>query len=172
MTPSTYLQMPVNLQRLCHYAVIKWNISSKYLDIKRKRALNLISPSCTDLLRAVLFHFSPRNLDPDRLRQAYQAKEWHSLYYMHGDSRGGRPWRRYDELMARNYVWYGMAVGALCISITLWISQPPSDGGSAATEDFFYVEPTSWTSSSHGAKLMWPNIKTQYRPINLQLMLE
>ncbi len=89
MTPSTYLQMPVNLQRLCHYAVIKWNISSKYLDIKRKRALNLILLGFYRSASAVLFHFSPRNLDLDRLRQPYQATEWHNLYYMHGDSGAG-----------------------------------------------------------------------------------
>lgn len=86
MTPSTYLQMPVNLQCLCHYAVIKWNISSKYLDIKRKRALSLILPGFYRSTPAILFHFSPRNLDLDRLRQPYQATKWHSLYYMHGNS--------------------------------------------------------------------------------------
>lgn len=125
MTPSTYLKMPANWWRLCHYAVIKWNISSKYLDIERKKLSISFYPASIDLLLAILFHFSPRNLDLDRLRQPYQTKGGHNLYYMHGDFRGGHPWRGYDELMARNYVWYGMAVVVVCISIMLRICQYP-----------------------------------------------
>lgn len=122
MTHSTYHKTPASLQHLCHYDVIKWNISSKYLDIKRKRALNITLPgSCTSF-----FFTSPqRKLDLDRPRQPYQAKEWHNLYYMHGDFSGGRPRRGYDELMARNYVWYKMAAVILCISIMLRSCQQP-----------------------------------------------
>lgn len=60
MTPSTYHKMPVNLQHLCHYDVIKWNISSKYLDIKRKRALNIIFPGFYRSSSCNLFSFLPK----------------------------------------------------------------------------------------------------------------
>lgn len=48
----------MNYRRSCHYAVVKWNISSKYLDIKRKRALNLYQTSIDVLLQSLFI--SPR----------------------------------------------------------------------------------------------------------------
>ena len=95
---------------------------------KERSSQSHFTPATADRLLAILFHFSPRNLDLDRFRQAYQAREWHNLYYMHGDSGGdrvggGHPWRGYDGLMVRDRVWYGMAVVVRCISITLRITR-------------------------------------------------
>lgn len=57
ITPSTYLQMPVNLRGFCHYVVVKWNIGSKYLAGVRRGALRLRrrSPPPMDLPPQSLF---------------------------------------------------------------------------------------------------------------------
>lgn len=147
MTPSTYLQMLENLRRLCHYAVIKWNLSSKCLDIKRKRALNLIlSRFCRSTLS-----FSPENLDLDRLRQPYQGAEWHCLYYMHGDS--WRLRRGDDELKPRICVWYRLAVVVYCTS-TIQLLSDQSEETWKPRRDCnaeCFSRGKSWTLKSHGA---------------------
>lgn len=144
---------------LCRYKV---EHRFKISEHKKEELSISFYPASIDLLLQSSFIFSPRNLDLDRLRQPYQATEWHNLYYMHGDS-GERVsveriwWVNGKELCL---IWDGSCSVHLHHVVNL-----PATVGSVASEDSkehdhnfspcavnkecFHMEPTSRTTGSH-----------------------
>ena len=91
-------------------ALMSWwgNIGSEYPSVERRN-----SQSPFSIYRSIslffIHYFSTRNLDFDRLRQPYQATEWHNLYYMHRKSKervsAGNIWRVEDKELC--LIWCG-----------------------------------------------------------------